>query len=62
MLMDEEPVPAAYALVRPQERPVFKCDDKGREFASGEDLDERQCEDGPHKPRLLEEPKPPKGS
>ena len=58
MRLDESPVPARFALCRPTERPVFRCDDKGREFATKDDLVERECEPGEAKPKELHEPKP----
>jgi hypothetical protein len=42
MLLDESPVPARYPMSRPQELPTFQRDAHGRQFASAEDLDERE--------------------
>lgn len=58
MRLDESPTPAPFAMCRPTERPVFQCDDKGREFATKDDLVERECAAGEPKPQEVHESKP----
>jgi hypothetical protein len=63
MLLDESSTPALYALIRPQERPVFQMDDKKRPFAMVSDSDDKSDKIEPKikakdKPLTIQESKP----
>jgi len=63
MLLDESPTPALYALIRPQEQPVFQMDDKKRPFAMVSDSDDKSDKietkiKAKDKPLTIQESKP----
>ena len=59
MLLDESPLPALYALISLQERPVFQMDDKERPFAMVSDSDDKGRKiKAKDKPLTIQESKP----